>query len=87
LGHVILDNDNRTTFHFTPTSASWINAVEGFFFNLTKRSLKRGVLYSLVALQAAINRFLAEANQDSRPFRWTKTPTKSTPPSDVGTKR
>jgi hypothetical protein len=42
-----------------PTSASWINAVEGRFAKLTKRRLKRGVFRSLTALQAAINRFLA----------------------------
>jgi transposase len=66
----------RWTFHFTPTSASWINAVEGLFAKLTKRRLKRGVFHSLVALQAAINRFLAEANANPRPFRWTKDPDK-----------
>ena len=66
----------RFVFHFTPTSASWINAVEGFFAKLTKRRLKRGVFHSLVALQAAINRFLVEANQNPRPFRWTKDPDK-----------
>ena len=33
----------RWSFHFTPTSASWLNAVEGFFAILTKRRLKRGV--------------------------------------------
>ena len=32
----------RWTFHFTPTSASWLNAVEGFFAKLMKRRLKRG---------------------------------------------
>jgi transposase len=32
----------RWSFHFTPTSASWLNAVEGFFAKLTKRRLKRG---------------------------------------------
>ncbi len=31
------------SFHFTPTSASWLNAVEGFFAKLTNRRLKRGV--------------------------------------------
>jgi transposase len=89
--HVILDNyathkhpkvmqwlgrHSRSTFHFTPTSASWLNAVEGFFAKLTKRRLKRGVFHSLVALQAAINRFVAEANANPRPFRWTKDPDK-----------
>ena len=66
----------RWTFHFTPTSASWLNAVEEFFATLTKRRLKRGVFRSIVELQAAINRFLAEHNQDPKPFRWTKSPKK-----------
>src|SRR5215204_6487156 len=64
----------RWTFHFTPTSASWLNAVEGFFAKLTKRRLKRGVFGSPVELQAAINRFLAETNGDPRPFVWTARP-------------
>ena len=62
------------TFHFTPTSASWLNAVEGFFAKLTKRRLKRGVFGSIVELQAAINRFLAETNDDPKPFVWTADP-------------
>jgi transposase len=69
-----LERHPRWTFHFTPTSASWLNAVEGFFAKLTKRRLKRGVFGSLVELQAAINRFLAETNGDPRPFVWTATP-------------
>jgi len=64
----------RWTFHFTPTSASWINAVEGFFARLAKRRLKRGVFHSLVSLQEAINRFVAEANTAPKPFHWTKHP-------------
>jgi len=87
--HVILDNyaahkhpkvmewlgrHERVTFHFTPTSASWLNAVEGFFAILTKRRLKRGVFKSVVDLQAAINRYLAEHNQAPKPFTWTKDP-------------
>jgi transposase len=66
----------RWTFHFTPTSASWLNAVEGFFATLTRRRLKRGVFRSIVELQAAISRFLAEHNDNPRPFRWTKCPNK-----------
>jgi DDE superfamily endonuclease len=87
--HVILDNYGshkhpkvrswlarhpRWTFHFTPTSASWLNAVEGFFAKLTRRRLKRGVFRSLVDLQAAINRFLAEHNRSPKPFVWTADP-------------
>jgi transposase len=64
----------RWTFHFTPTSASWLNAVEGFFAKLSKRRLKRGVFHSLVSLQAAINSFLDDANSEPKPFRWIKDP-------------
>jgi transposase len=42
-----LDRHPRFVFHSTPTSASWLNAVEGFFAKLTKRRLKRGVFRSL----------------------------------------
>src|SRR3982075_3512348 len=71
-----LDRHPRWTFHFTPTSASWLNAVEGFFAILTKRRLKRGVFRSVADLQAAINRFLEEHNQQSKPFPWTADPDK-----------
>jgi hypothetical protein len=89
LVHAILDNHGthkhpkvlawlarhpRGTFHFTPTSASWLNAVEGLFAKLSRRRLKRGVFGSLVELQAAINRFLAETNADPKPFVWTADP-------------
>ena len=43
---------------------------------LTKQRLKRGVFHSLVSLQAAINRYVDQANDDPRPFRWTKDPDK-----------
>ena len=66
----------RWTFHFTPTSASWLNAVEGFFAVLTKRRLKRGVFKGVVDLQAAINRFVADHNQQPKPFVWTADPDK-----------
>jgi transposase len=69
-----LDRHPRFVFHYTPTSASWLNAVEGFFAKLTRRRLKRGVFCSLVDLQAAINRFLAETNDDPKPFVWTADP-------------
>ena len=89
--HVILDNYGahkhpkvlawlqrhpRFVFHFTPTACSWLNAVEGFFAKLSKRRLRRGVFRSVVDLQAAINRFIAEANHQPKPFVWTADPTK-----------
>ena len=89
--HVILDNyaahkhprvgewlerHPRFTFHFTPTSCSWVNAVEGCFAKLTNRRLKRGVFDSLVDLQAAINRFLTEHNESPKLFVSTADPDK-----------
>ena len=69
-----LERHPRFHFHFTPTSASWLNAVEGFFAKLTRRRLKRGVFKGVVDLQAAINRFVAETNSDPRPLTWTADP-------------
>ena len=91
LVHVILDNyaahkhpkvrawlgrHPRFVFHFVPTSCSWLNAVEGYFAKLSRRRLKRGVFRSIVDLQAAINRFLAETNNAPKPFVWTADPDK-----------
>ena len=58
----------RWTFHFTPISASWLNAVEGFFAKLTKRRLKRGIFLSVVDLQASIKHFVVEHNAEPKPF-------------------
>jgi transposase len=61
-------------FHFTPTARSWLNAVETFFAALTKRRLRRGVFCSIVDLQAAIHRYIAEHNAEPKPFVWTADP-------------
>ena len=47
-----------------------------YFAKLTRRRLKRGVFRSIVELQAAINRFIEEANHDPKPFVWTADPDK-----------
>jgi transposase len=62
----------RWTFHFTPTAGSWLNAVETFFSALTRRQIRRGSFRSIVDLQAAIHRYIAQHNADPRPFIWTK---------------
>jgi transposase len=71
---VWLTRHSRWTFHFTPTSASWLNAVEGFFAKLTRRLRKRGVFRSVDELKKAINRFIAETKRDPKPFVWTADP-------------
>jgi transposase len=66
-----LERHPRWTFHFTPTSGSWLNAVENFFSVLTRKRIRRGSFQSLVDLQAAIKRYLAEYNAKPKPFVWT----------------
>jgi len=61
----------RWVFHFTPTSGSWLNAVEGFFSALTRRSLRRGVFRSVAELQDTIARYIHEHNRSAKPFVWT----------------
>ncbi|MGC2201275.1 MAG: IS630 family transposase [Stellaceae bacterium] len=62
----------RWIFHFTPTSASWLNAVENFFSKMTRQRIRRGVFRSIADLQAAINVYLAEHNVSPKPFVWTQ---------------
>ena len=61
----------RWTFHFTPTSASWLNAVEGFFSTITRRKIRRGVFKSVADLEDAIARYIKQHNKTSKPFVWT----------------
>jgi transposase len=86
--HVILDNSSshktpevrswlkanpRYHFHFTPTNASWLNALEGWFSLLERRSLHRGTFFSVKALRAEIRRYIEAHNGESaKPFVWTK---------------
>jgi transposase len=66
----------RWVFHFTPTSGSWLNAVETFFSALTRHAIRRGVFTSVADLQAVIHTYIRNANADPKPFVWTK-PAKS----------
>jgi transposase len=61
----------RWTFHLTPTSGSWLNAVETLFSALSRQRIRRGSFHSIVNLQAAINHYLIERNGEPRPFVWT----------------
>ena len=86
--HVVLDNSSthstpevtrwlerhsRVHFHFTPTSASWMNMVEIWFSILTKQQVRRGVYHDVPELIAAIEHFIDGYNQRAQPFVWTKT--------------
>lgn len=58
--------------HFTPTSASWINQVERWFAELTRKQIQRGVHTSVNQLEADIRAFIEAHNTDPKPYRWTK---------------
>ena len=61
--------------HFTPTSCSWLNAVEGFFGKLARRRLRRGVHDSIEQLEKAILDFIDLHNgKEAKPFNWTASP-------------
>ena len=77
---ILLSNRNikttaTFTFHFTPTSAPWMNAVEGFFSKLSRQRLKDAVFDSLDECIAAIEGFIEHHTaNDARPFRWSRKP-------------
>ena len=62
----------RVHFHFTPTSASWMNMVEIWFSILTKQQVRRGVYHDVPELIAAIEHYIAGYNDRAEPFIWTK---------------
>lgn len=85
--HVVLDNSSSHAtdevrawldahplvhFHFTPTSASWLNQVEGFFGILGKQSLSKTDFPSKKALRTHIQNYMASWNRNPTPFSWTK---------------
>lgn len=61
----------RFHFHFTPTSASWLNMVERFFRDVSENRIKRGVFRSVAELTSAIEDYLVTHNQNPKPFIWT----------------
>lgn len=61
----------RLHFHFTPTSASWLNMVERFFRDLTDKALRRGSFYNVDDLVGAIDEYINAHNADPKPFIWT----------------
>jgi transposase len=63
----------RYHLHFTPTGASWLNQVERFFAEITRKRIRRGTFRSVKQLEQAIYDYLAHYNQDPRPFRWSAT--------------
>lgn len=86
--HVVLDNVSthktpsiqrwllrhpRFTLHFTPTYSSWLNLVERWFAELTTKWLKRSTHHSVRELVASIRTWVANWNDDPKPYVWHKT--------------
>ena len=87
--HIIMDNSSthkteavtswltahpRVHPHFTPTSASWLNAVESWFSALERKAIHRVTFTSVGDLKKAIQNFIDSHNAYSaKPFKWTKT--------------
>ena len=63
----------RFHIHFTPTSASWLNMIERFFAEITRKRIRRGVFKSVAELEQAIYDYLAIHNHNPVPFVWTAT--------------
>ena len=57
--------------HFIPTSSSWLNMVERWFRDLTDKRIRRGTFTSVAKLEAAIQAYIEEHNQNPRAFKWT----------------
>jgi transposase len=87
--HIVLDNASahtgeeaskwlagqggRVIFHFTPTSASWMNQIEIWNGIITRQLIRRGTFSSVTILNHAIRQFTAAWNADARPFQWVAT--------------
>ncbi len=84
--HVILDNycthkknddwlnkyNGRVQFHFTPTSASWLNQIEIWFGILSRKTLKGASFNNVTELRKAIEAFIVRHNQKAQPFKWRR---------------
>ena len=66
-----LRRHQRFHLHFTPPSASWLKMVERFFRDLPDPRIRRAVFRSVSQLNAAIEGYLAQHNQQPKPFIWT----------------
>jgi transposase len=56
--------------HFTPTSSSWLNQIERWFAEITRKRIRRGSFRSVRDLIKAINEYVRHYNQNPRPFQW-----------------
>jgi transposase len=60
----------RYQLHFTPTSSSWLNQIERWFAEITRKRIRRGTFRSITELTAAIEDYISTYNQNPQPFHW-----------------
>ncbi len=77
----------RFHLHFTPTSASWLNMVERFFAEITRKRIRRGTFKSVAELKSAIMEYLENHNADPKPSSGPSLRAKSSKRSPVRNKR
>ena len=70
--HQWLGKHPRFHLHFTPTSSSWLNLVERWFGEITRKRIRRGVFKSVPELIEVIREFIRINNHNPKPFVWTK---------------
>lgn len=68
-----LEKHPRFHFHFIPTSSSWLNLVERWFGEITRKRIRRGTFQSVDELIQTIEEYIQINNQNPKPFVWTKT--------------
>jgi len=68
-----LEQHPRFHFHFIPTSSSWLNLVERWFGEITRKRIRRGTFQNVTELIKAIEDYIKINNQNPKPFIWTKT--------------
>ena len=67
-----LEKHPRFVLHFTPTSSSWLNLVERWFGEITRKRIRRGVFKNIQELVDVIEEYIRYNNEDPKPFVWTK---------------
>jgi len=67
-----LSKHKRFHLHFIPTSSSWLNLIERWFGEITRKRIRRGVFHSVPELIEAIEEYIRVNNQDPKPFVWTR---------------
>jgi len=63
----------RYQVHFTPTSSSWLNQIERWFAEITRKRIRRGTLRSVPDLIRAIREYVKLYNKSPRAFEWVAT--------------